>query len=113
MAIERKSADHVCEFQLSPVVAPLSRASSPYSLQRPKDRQDAGVSDQQYRATSAGDCHTVRRTGWAWSSFFLRVKRFQGTNETAVKSQIWCAVATYVLIEIVKKQLNLEASLYP
>ncbi len=35
-----------------------------------------------------------------------------GTSENAVKSQIWCAIATYVLIAIIKKQLNLEASLY-
>ena len=35
-----------------------------------------------------------------------------GTSENAVKSQIWFAVATYVLIAIVKKQLNLDASLY-
>ena len=35
-----------------------------------------------------------------------------GTSENAVKSQIWCAIATYVLIAIIKKQLKLEASLY-
>jgi len=35
-----------------------------------------------------------------------------GTSENAVKTQIWCAVATYVLIAIVKKELQLNASLY-
>ncbi|MES1242620.1 MAG: IS4 family transposase, partial [Acidobacteriota bacterium] len=35
-----------------------------------------------------------------------------GTSESAVKTQIWCAVATYVLIAIVKKELQLNASLY-
>ena len=35
-----------------------------------------------------------------------------GTSENAVKTQIWCAVATYVLIAIVKKELQLKASLY-
>jgi hypothetical protein len=29
-----------------------------------------------------------------------------------VKTQVWCAVATYVLIAIVKKELRLDASLY-
>jgi hypothetical protein len=29
-----------------------------------------------------------------------------------VKTQIWCAVATYVLIAIVKKELQIDASLY-
>ena len=38
--------------------------------------------------------------------------RFLGTSENAVKTQIWCAVATYVLIAIVKKELQLNASLY-
>jgi hypothetical protein len=47
-----------------------------------------------------------------WIKQHLRVKRFLATSENAVKSQIWCAVATYVLIAIVKKELNLEASLY-
>jgi len=42
----------------------------------------------------------------------LRIKRFLGTSENAVKTQIWCAVSTYVLIAIVKKDLHLEASLY-
>jgi hypothetical protein len=35
-----------------------------------------------------------------------------GTSENAVKTQIWCAVSTYVLIAIVKKELHLDASLY-
>jgi hypothetical protein len=35
-----------------------------------------------------------------------------GNSENAVKTQIWCAVATYVLIAIVKKELKLPASLY-
>ena len=29
-----------------------------------------------------------------------------------MKTQIWCAVSTYVLIAIVKKELHLDASLY-
>jgi hypothetical protein len=36
---------------------------------------------------------------------------FLGTSENAVKTQIWCAVATYVLIAIAKKELQLDASL--
>lgn len=47
-----------------------------------------------------------------WIKQHLRIKRFLATSENAVKSQIWCAVATYVLIAIVKKELNLDASLY-
>ena len=47
-----------------------------------------------------------------WIKQHLRIKRFLGTSENAVKTQIWCAVATYVLIAIVKKELQLDASLY-
>ena len=47
-----------------------------------------------------------------WIKQHLRIKRFIGASENAVKTQIWCAVATYVLIAIVKKELQLDASLY-
>jgi len=47
-----------------------------------------------------------------WIKQHLRIKRFLGTSENAVRTQIWCAVATYVLIAIVKKELHLDASLY-
>ena len=47
-----------------------------------------------------------------WIKQHLRIKRFLATSENAVRSQIWCAIATYVLIAIVKKELKLDASLY-
>ncbi len=47
-----------------------------------------------------------------WIKQHLRIKKFLGNSENAVKTQVWCAVATYVLIAIVKKQLQLDASLY-
>jgi len=47
-----------------------------------------------------------------WIKQHLRIKRFFGTSENAVKSQIWIAVATYVLVAIVKKRLNLHLSLH-
>lgn len=47
-----------------------------------------------------------------WIKQHLRIKRFIGNSENAVKTQIWCAVATYVLIAIVKKELQLDNSLY-
>ena len=47
-----------------------------------------------------------------WVKQHLRIKRFYGTSENAVKSQIWIAVSVYVLVAIVKKRLNLEASLH-
>jgi len=47
-----------------------------------------------------------------WIKQHLRIRHFLGTSENAVKTQVWCAVATYVLIAIVKKELHLDASLY-
>jgi hypothetical protein len=47
-----------------------------------------------------------------WIKQHLRIKAFFGTSPTAVKSQIWIAVSAYVLVAIVKKRLNLTASLY-
>lgn len=47
-----------------------------------------------------------------WIKQHLRIKKFYGTSENAVKSQIWIAVSVYVLVAIIKKRLNLDASLY-
>ena len=47
-----------------------------------------------------------------WIKQHLRIKSFLGTSENAVKTQIWIAVCTYVLIAIVKKRLHLPHSLY-
>lgn len=47
-----------------------------------------------------------------WIKQHLRVKQFYGHSPNAVKSQIWIAISMYVLVAIVKKRLQLEASLY-
>jgi hypothetical protein len=47
-----------------------------------------------------------------WIKQHLRIKTFFGTSENAVKTQIWIAISTYVLVAIVKKRLSLSASLY-
>jgi len=47
-----------------------------------------------------------------WIKQHLRIKAFYGTTENAVKTQIWIAISVYVLIAIVRKQLNLAISLY-
>jgi len=47
-----------------------------------------------------------------WIKQHLRIKRFFGTSQNAVKSQIWIAVSVYVLVAIVKKRLNLKPSLF-
>ena len=47
-----------------------------------------------------------------WIKQNLRIKNFYGTSENAVKTQIWIAVTVYVLVAILKKRLNIPASLY-
>jgi hypothetical protein len=47
-----------------------------------------------------------------WIKQHLRIRHFIGNSENAVKTQIWCAVAAYVLIAIVKRELQLGASLH-
>jgi IS4 transposase len=47
-----------------------------------------------------------------WIKQHLRIKAFFGTSPNAVQTQVWIAVAVYVLIAIVRKRLKVEASLY-
>jgi len=47
-----------------------------------------------------------------WIKQHLKIQSFFGTSENAVKTQIWIAISTYVLIAIVKQKLKIEASLY-
>jgi IS4 transposase len=57
------------------------------------------------------------RRRWDVEQFFrwikqnLRIKAFYGTSENALKTQIWIAVAVYLLVAILKKRLKIEASL--
>jgi hypothetical protein len=47
-----------------------------------------------------------------WIKQHLRIKKFYGTSVNALKTQIWIAISVYVLVAIVKKELQLEGSLY-
>ncbi len=47
-----------------------------------------------------------------WIKQHLRIKAFFGTSENAVKTQIWIAISTYLLVAILKRRLELEHSLY-
>jgi len=47
-----------------------------------------------------------------WIKQHLRIKKFYGVSENAVKTQIWIAISVYVLVAIVKKRLRLDQSLY-
>ncbi len=76
-----------------------------------------GLSDQQFRPARAHHYPTLPLR-WRIELFFkwikqhLRIKAFFGTTENAVKTQISIAISVYVLVAIIKKRLNLSASLY-
>ena len=61
---------------------------------------------------------TLYRHRWRIELFFkwikqhLRVKNFYGTSDNSVKTQVWIAVAVYVLVAIIKKRLGLKQNLY-
>ena len=47
-----------------------------------------------------------------WIKQHLRIKAFYGTSFNAVRTQIWSAIAVYLLVAILKKRLHLDSSLY-
>jgi len=47
-----------------------------------------------------------------WIKQHLRIKKFFGTSENAVKTQIWIAISAYVLVAIMKKRLKIDLTLY-
>jgi hypothetical protein len=47
-----------------------------------------------------------------WIKQHLRIKSFYGTSENAVKTQVWIAISTYVLVAIMKKRLKIDLTLY-
>lgn len=57
-------------------------------------------------------CRWFVETFFKWIKQHLRIKQFFGTSENAVKTQIWIAIAIYVLVAIVKKKLHVNRSLY-
>jgi transposase len=47
-----------------------------------------------------------------WIKGNLRIKHYYGTSLNAVKTQIWIAVTTYLLVAILHKELKLPGSLH-
>ena len=47
-----------------------------------------------------------------WIKQHLRIKAFFGTTPNAVKTQIWIAISTYLLVAILKKRLRIDLQLY-
>lgn len=47
-----------------------------------------------------------------WIKQHLRIKAFYGTSDNAVKTQVWIAISTYILVAIIKKELKIKHSIY-
>ena len=82
-----------------------------------RDRQDLVFLTNQFALPAPTIC-ALYRCRWQVELFFkwikqhLRIKRFYGTSENAVRTQIWIAISVYVLVAIIKKQLRLDVSLH-
>jgi hypothetical protein len=69
-------------------------------------------------ALDALQVSSLYKSRWQIELFFkwikqnLRIKAFVGNSPNAVKSQIWIAISTYVMVAIIKKRLNAQASLH-
>ena len=116
-----RSTGLICD-QMIVLSFPRSRQAFPHPLRRirmkdPNSGKQLVLLTNHFALPAATICE-LYRCRWQIELFFkwikqhLRIKAFFGTSENAVKTQIWIAVAVYVLIAIVKKRLKLRASLY-
>jgi hypothetical protein len=104
------------------LVTPKSLAGYPEKLRRVKyfdaDREKQFVFLTNNFVLPALTIATLYKCRWQIELFFkwikqhLRIKAFYGTSISAVKTQIWIAVSTYVLVAIIRKRLNLQLNLY-
>jgi len=104
------------------LVTPKSLASYPEKLRRVKyfdaDRKKQFVFLTNNFVLPALTIATLYKCRWQIELFFkwikqhLRIKAFYGTSISAVKTQIWIAVSTYVLVAIIRKRLDLQMNLY-
>ena len=101
---------------------PKSEADYPHNLRRIKlkDQVDGHplVSLTNNFTLPAATIAELYRNRWQVELFFkwvkqhLRIKKFYGTSENAVKCQIWIAVSVYLLVAIVRKRMAIDASLH-
>jgi hypothetical protein len=116
-----RSTGIICD-QTIALTGTISRKDYPAHLRRVRFKDaETGKTlvflTNNFAVTAATIC-ALYKARWQVELFFkwikqhLRIKKFYGNSENAVKSQIWIAVSVYVLVAIVKKRLNLDASLY-
>ena len=107
--------------QLGTLAGFYSQQNFPTTIRRIKIKDAEGktliflTNNLDLSAKSIADLYRCRwqiELFFKWIKQHLRIKSFFGTSENAVKSQIWIAVSVYVLVAILRKRLNITASLY-
>ena len=119
--VDKKDGTNVVSDQTVVLAIPMTYASFPAPLRRIAFKDETGkliIFLTNNFVLKADIIAALYKQRWQVELFFkwikqhLRIKAFFGTSENAVKTQIWIAVATYVLIAIAKKRLQLPQSLY-
>ena len=115
-----RSCGIICD-QLGTLTGFYSQQHFPTTIRRIKIKDAEGktlvflTNNLDLSAQSIADLYRCRwqiELFFKWIKQHLRIKSFFGTSENAVKSQIWIAVSVYVLVAILRKRLNITASLY-
>lgn len=115
-----RSSGIICD-QLGTLDGFYSQQNFPTTIRRIKIKDAEGktlvflTNNLDLSAKSIADLYRCRwqiELFFKWIKQHLRIKSFFGTSENAVKSQIWIAVSVYVLVAILRKRLNITATLY-
>jgi len=118
--VDRRNTAVLCD-QIGVLEVFYSKQGYPTPLRRIVVKDEAGeritflTNNTRLSPTTLAELYRCRwqvELFFKWIKQHLRIKAFFGTNENAVKTQIWVAVATYVLIAILKKRAALPHSLY-
>jgi hypothetical protein len=118
--VDRTNTRVLCD-QIGTLEVFYSKQGYPTALRRVVLRDEDGkritflTNNTRLAPETVGELYRLRwqvELFFKWIKQHLRIKAFFGTSENAVKTQIWIAIATYVLIAIVKKRAMLPHSLY-
>jgi len=118
--VDRRNTSILCD-QIGVLEVFYSKQGYPTPLRRIVVKDEAGqritflTNNTRLSPTTLAELYRCRwqvELFFKWIKQHLRIKAFFGTSENAVKTQIWIAVATYVLITIIKKRAVLPHSLY-
>ena len=118
--VDRQATHVICD-QISVLTVHYSSKDYPDALRRVVVKDEDGkritflTNNFSLEPTMIADLYRQRwqvELFFKWIKQHLRIKTFFGTSENAVKTQIWIAVCTYVLIAVAKKRLKLHNSLH-